>query len=45
MEAFVDAIREGSEPPCTMLDGIKTVETCLAIDHAMTVQSRVRVRS
>ena len=45
MEAFVDAIREGSETPSPMLDGIETVETCIAIDHAMTVRSAVRVRS
>ena len=44
MENFVDAIREDKQPVCPLTDGIATVETCLAIDAAMTMGTRARVR-
>lgn len=44
MENFVDAIRGAAQPICPMLDGVATVETCLAVDLAMTTRSVIRVR-
>lgn len=43
MEDLVDSIREQRDPVCPMLEGIKTVETCLAVEEAMTHGTRVRV--
>jgi predicted dehydrogenase len=43
MEDLVDSIREKREPVCPMIEGIKTVETCLAVEDAMRHGGRVRV--
>ena len=44
MANFVDAIREDKLPVCPLTDGIATVGTCLAIDAAMMMGTRARVR-
>lgn len=44
MEDFVDSIREDRQPICPLLEGIATVETCIAVDEAMRHGTRVRVR-
>jgi predicted dehydrogenase len=43
MEDLVDSIREDRDPVCPMLEGIKTIETCLAVEAAMTCGGKVRV--
>jgi len=44
MENFIDSILYDKRPICTLEDGIATVETCIAIDTAMTIGTRVKVR-
>ena len=44
MGNFVDSILEDKQPVCPLSEGIKTAETCLAIDEAMTYGMKVRVR-
>jgi predicted dehydrogenase len=44
MENFVDSIRQDQQPICPLLEGIATVETCIAVDEAMRHGVRVRVR-
>jgi predicted dehydrogenase len=44
MEDIVDSILENRRPLCTLEDGVATVETCIAIDTAMTIGTRVKVR-
>jgi len=44
MENFVTSILENKQPVCPLSEGIKTVETCLAIDEAMTYGTKVRVQ-
>lgn len=44
MENFVDSILEDKEPNCPLIEGVATVETCLAVDQAMTTGAKVRVR-
>jgi len=44
MENFVDSIREDKQPVCPLLEGIATVETCIAIDEALRYGGKVRVR-
>lgn len=43
MEDFVDSIRLDQEPVCPLAEGIATVETCLAVEEAMTHSTKVRV--
>lgn len=43
MEDFVDSIRLDRQPVCPLVEGIATVETCLAVEEAMTHTTRVRV--
>src|SRR5262249_27909176 len=43
MEDFVDSILQNRPPICPLAEGIATVETCLAIQDAMTLGTRVRV--
>ncbi|MCZ6677722.1 MAG: Gfo/Idh/MocA family oxidoreductase [Candidatus Poribacteria bacterium] len=43
MENFVDGILEGKDLVCPLSEGIATVETCLAIEEAMTHSTKVRV--
>jgi len=43
MENFVESIRQGTPPTCPLSEGIATVETCLAIQDAMTHSTKVRV--
>ena len=44
LEAFVDSILEDGQSLCPLVEGIATVETCLAIDQAMLHRTQVRVR-
>lgn len=44
MEDVVDSILEDRQPLCTLEEGVSTVETCIAIDTAMTIGTRVKVR-
>ena len=44
MENVVDSILDDKQPLCTLGDGVATVETCIAIDTAMTTGTRVKVR-
>ena len=44
LEAFADSILEDKQPLCPLIEGIATVETCLAIDHAMVHGTQTRVR-
>ena len=44
MENFVDSILEDKQPVCPLSEGIASVETCIAIDEAMTHRTKVRVR-
>jgi predicted dehydrogenase len=45
MENFVDSILEDKAPICPLSEGIATVETCLAVEDALTHGTRVRVTS
>ena len=44
MENVVDSILYDKQPLCTLEEGVSTVETCIAIDTAMTTGTRVKVR-
>jgi hypothetical protein len=44
MENFVTSILEDKQPVCPLSEGMKTVETCFAIDEAMTYSTKVRVQ-
>jgi predicted dehydrogenase len=43
MEDFVDSIRNDQQPVCPLAEGIATVETCLAVEEALTHGAKVRV--
>jgi len=45
MENFVDSILQNTNPACPLSEGLATVETCLAIEEAMTHNTKVRVTS
>src|SRR5262249_60250206 len=42
MEDLVDSIHEDRNPVCPLLEGIKTIQTCLAVEEAMTCGGRGR---
>ena len=44
MEDLVDSILQDRQPLCPLAEGVTTVETCIAIDTAMTNGTRVQVR-
>ncbi len=44
MTDFVESILNDGQPVCPLLEGIKTVETCLAIEEAMRYGGKIRVR-
>ncbi|MSS72248.1 MAG: Gfo/Idh/MocA family oxidoreductase [Candidatus Latescibacteria bacterium] len=44
MTDFIDSILQDGQPVCPLLEGIKTVETCMSIEEAMRFGGRVRVR-
>ena len=45
MENFVDSILQDKDLVCSLSEGLATVETCLAVEEAMTHGTRVRVTS
>jgi len=44
MRDFVESILNVRKPVCSLLDAVKTVETSLAIESAITMGTRVKVR-
>ena len=44
MEDLVDSILQDRQPLCPLAEGVTTVETCIAIDTAMTNGTRIQVR-
>jgi len=44
MQNVVDSILADKQSLCTLADGVATVETCIAIDTAMTIGTTVKVR-
>jgi hypothetical protein len=44
MTNFVESILRDGQPVCPLLEGVQTVETCLAVEEAMRLGVRVRVR-
>jgi predicted dehydrogenase len=44
MTNFVESILRDGQPVCPLLEGVRTVEACLAVEEAMRLGVRVRVR-